>query len=112
MEGYGEITYSSGDMHKGLFEKGKKHGLGIQYIKSTNEYIIGEWVKGMLITGKQVKEKPGQGSWIIQNKGKFAYFNSKEELTQICKIEVKNGLAKLAGLDKSAVFKLYDIKNK
>ena len=51
MHGEGEYTYVSGDVYRGVFEKGKKHGQGEYFFKASESTFMGRWSEGAFEEG-------------------------------------------------------------
>jgi hypothetical protein len=54
MHGEGEYTYVSGDVYRGAFEKGKKHGQGEYFFKASESTFMGRWSEGAFEEGEWV----------------------------------------------------------
>lgn len=54
MQGAGLYVYGNGDMYKGAFLAGKRHGHGSYHFKAMCCQLVGEWVAGGFVRGKWV----------------------------------------------------------
>lgn len=77
-ESYGCMVYPNGDMYKGEWLAGRKHGEGAYYFSADGSVLSGEWAGGNLKRGRwrlptgavyvgdfALNKPTGQGTWIL-----------------------------------------------